>query len=64
MSNPFLEKIEPFLLSDQKIVQEFVLQALKEYPLTPAEWTNRVLEMALHSEERRIDLLLGCNQVL
>lgn len=60
MSNPFLEKIEPYLLSDQKIVQEFVLQALKEYPLTPAEWTNRVLEMALHSEERRIDLLLGC----
>lgn len=61
MSNLFSEKMKPYLLSDQKIVQEFVLQALKEYPLTPAEWTNKILEQALQKEDKRTDLLLAGN---
>ncbi|MBS4178283.1 hypothetical protein [Lederbergia citrea] len=58
MSNPFLEKIEPYLISEELIIQEFVLHALNEYPNTPAEWTNRVLEKAIHSEETRSSLLI------
>lgn len=61
MSNSFLERIRPYLLSDQTIVQDFVLHTLKEYPFTPAEWTNKLLEMALHSEDKRTDLLIWGN---
>ncbi|MBS4204963.1 SEC-C metal-binding domain-containing protein [Lederbergia citrea] len=58
MSNPFLEKIEPHLISEELIIQEFVLHALNEYPNTPAEWTNRVLEKAIQSEKDRSSLLI------
>lgn len=58
MMNPFLTTVEPYLLSDEKIIQEYVLFALKDYSGAPAEWTNRVLEKAFQSEELRSSLLV------
>lgn len=43
----FLQKIEPYLLSDDIIIQRFVLQALEDYPNVPAGWTERLLEEAM-----------------
>lgn len=50
--------MERHLLSDEYIVQEFILHALKEYPYTPAEWTDQILNKALHAEEHRSKLLV------
>ncbi|MED4924715.1 hypothetical protein P9743_11100 [Anoxybacillus geothermalis] len=43
----FLQKIEPYLLSEDIVIQSFVLQALEDYPHVPVEWTERLVEEAM-----------------
>jgi hypothetical protein len=54
----FIKKLETYLISDDHIVQENIIHILKDYPYTPVEWTNRLLERALNSEENRSTILL------
>jgi hypothetical protein len=55
----FLQKIEPHLLSDDKIVQRFVMHALKDYPMVPAEWTAKLLKEAIENKEKETDILVN-----
>ncbi len=55
----FLEKIEPYLTSDDLLVQDFVLDALQDYPCVPAEWTMRLLKEALCSKEKELSILVN-----
>jgi hypothetical protein len=48
----FLEKIEPYLITDDVILQKFVLNALYDYPEVPEEWTERLLRETLRAKEK------------
>lgn len=54
----FLEKIEPYLLSEDMLIQEFVLHALHEYPNVPPEWTEKLLKEAIRSKEKETSILV------
>lgn len=51
MKNNFLEKVKPFIIDQEPLVQEIVVQALEYYPEVPAEWTNAILEDLLQQPE-------------
>ncbi|WP_199222367.1 MULTISPECIES: SEC-C metal-binding domain-containing protein [unclassified Geobacillus] len=53
----FLQKIEPYVVSGDPIVQQFVLQALEEYPHVPNEWTERLIEKAVRSHGKHREIL-------
>lgn len=55
----FLDKIEPFILSDDPIVQEFVLHTLMDYPDVPEEWTEKLINEALRSKEQETNILIN-----
>ena len=52
----FLQKIEPYVVSGDPIVQQFVLQALEEYPHVPNEWTERLIEKAVRSHGKHREI--------
>jgi hypothetical protein len=53
----FLQKLEPFMLSDDIHVQKFVLQILKDIPdLVPEEWTVSFIKDSLNSKEKEIHI--------
>ncbi|MFD2445309.1 SEC-C metal-binding domain-containing protein [Bacillus sp. CGMCC 1.16607] len=54
----FLVKIEPFLLSDDLFAQKFILHILDDFTFVPAEWTEMLLNEALHSSKKE-SLILG-----
>ncbi|MEH7886573.1 SEC-C metal-binding domain-containing protein [Bacillus sp. JJ1609] len=58
----FLEKIEPHLLSDDLLVQEFVMHALMEYPNIPEDWTVRLLKEAIAKKEKEITILANIDR--
>ncbi|WP_423409386.1 YecA family protein [Heyndrickxia sp. MSNUG] len=58
----FLEKIEPHLLSDDLLVQEFVMHALMEYPNIPEDWTVRLLKEAIAKKEKEIIILANIDR--
>lgn len=58
----FLEKIEPHLLSDDLLVQEFVMHALMEYPHIPEDWTVRLLKEANAKKEKEIIILANIDR--
>lgn len=58
----FLEKIEPHLLSDDLLVQEFVMHALMEYTRIPEEWTVRLLKEAIAKKEKEIIILANIDR--
>jgi len=58
----FLEKIEPHLLSDDLLVQEFVMHALMEYPDVPEDWTVRLLKEAIAKKEKEITILANIDR--
>lgn len=53
----FLKKIEPHLVSDDMLVQEFVMHALQEFPDVPEEWTSLLLKEAIEKKEKEIIIL-------
>lgn len=55
----FLKKIESHLLSDDMIVQRFVMYALKKYPEVPADWTVKLLKEAIENKEKETDILVS-----
>jgi hypothetical protein len=55
----FLEKIEPYLNSDDLLVQDFVLHAFQDYPYVPAEWTMQLLKEALYTKEKEFSILVS-----
>lgn len=55
----FLQRIEPYLLSDDTIVQRFVLRALKEYPEVPVDWTVKLLKEAIANKDKEADILIN-----
>jgi hypothetical protein len=58
----FLGKIEPHLLSDDLLVQEFVMHALMEYPKVPEEWTVRLLKEAIAKKDKEITILANIDR--
>lgn len=62
MQNNFLEKIQPFLTDREPLVQEFVVQALQDYPHTPPEWTNFIIEDLLNQNEVNSAILVWLNE--
>lgn len=62
MQNNFLEKIQPFLTDRESLVQEFVVQALQEYPDMPPEWTNSIIEDLLNQNEVNSSILVWLNE--
>ena len=53
----FIEKLEPNIIHDDIIVQNNVLHIIKDFPFTPAGWTNKLLEHALNSPESQTEIL-------
>ncbi|MGM0875204.1 MAG: YecA family protein [Bacillota bacterium] len=54
----FLDRIEPFLISNDLIIQEFVLHALHDYPNVSKLWIEQLVKEALQNEEKRPSILL------
>lgn len=63
MSLHFLEKIEPHLLSEDILVQDFVLFILDNYPFVSAEWTEKLLKDALFSKEKESNILMHLDKL-
>jgi len=53
----FLDKIEPYLETDDLTLQTFLVEALQDYPLVPEEWTVRLIKEAVSSKEKEINIL-------
>jgi hypothetical protein len=48
----FLEKIKPHLMSDDSLIQEAVLRAIRDFPNLPEEWTIELLREAFKEKEK------------
>jgi hypothetical protein len=53
----FIRKIDPILIQNDPIMQENVLHIMREFPYAPVEWTNRLLQHAIESEDNRIKII-------
>ena len=53
----FLEKIEPFLETDDLTLQTFLVETLQDYPLVPEEWTVRLIKEAVSFKEKESNIL-------
>jgi hypothetical protein len=59
----FLQKIEPYLLSEDVHIQNFVIHLLDDiHQFIPAEWTERLLQNALEFEEKELTNLLQADK--
>ncbi|WML26171.1 SEC-C metal-binding domain-containing protein [Neobacillus sp. OS1-33] len=54
----FLEKIKPYIVSNDVLIQETVLHALHDYPNVPEEWTIELLKEAFKNEDKRSSILI------
>ena len=54
----FLDKVQPHLLSPDLLVQETVLNAIKEYSALPADWMTQLLHEAFSNEEKLTSILI------
>jgi hypothetical protein len=59
----FLKKIEPHLLSDDLLIQDFVLYIMEDYPFVPEEWTELLLREALSSKEKESSILVHASKL-
>jgi hypothetical protein len=60
----FLHKLEPFLVSDDVHVQNFVLHILDDiHQFVPAEWTERLLKDAIDSKEKEWTNLIHADKL-
>lgn len=53
----FLDKLEPYLETEDTILQTFLVEALQDYPFVPEEWTVRLINEALSSREKEVNIL-------
>lgn len=53
----FLDKLEPYLETEDTILQTFLVEALQDYPFVPEEWTVRLIKEALSSREKEVNIL-------
>lgn len=58
MKNNFLEKVKPFILDQEPLVQEIVVQTLQYYPEVPVDWNNEILEDLLQRPEIHTSILV------
>lgn len=58
----FLKKIEPHLVSDDILIQEFVLHTIHDYPKLPESWTNQLLREAFQREDKLASILIYIDQ--
>jgi SEC-C motif len=54
----FLDRIEPFLTTDDLIIQEFVVQALHDYPKVSKEWKLKLAAEAINNKEKTASILV------
>lgn len=60
----FLNKLDPFLVSKDVHVQNFVLHILDDiHQFVPAEWTERLLQNALEFKEKELTNLLHADKL-
>jgi len=57
----FLSKVKPHLRHKDLFVQQFVVNSLMDYPNTPVEWTNELLQEAIEVKEKEFSILMGLN---
>ena len=55
----FLDRLKPFLLSDDLLVHRFVMHSLREFPDIPEEWTVQLLRQALANKEHESLILIS-----
>ncbi|WP_062200387.1 hypothetical protein [Massilibacterium senegalense] len=46
----FLQRVEPFLTTDDELVKDFVRYALQDYAAVPVSFTKKIIEKSLESE--------------
>ncbi|MDQ0230834.1 zinc chelation protein SecC [Metabacillus malikii] len=56
----FFERIEANLLTDDPVVQEFVLESLHDYPNVDKKWVERLLKEAVINDIKRDLILIYC----
>ncbi|MFS0862114.1 SEC-C metal-binding domain-containing protein [Fredinandcohnia sp. 179-A 10B2 NHS] len=54
----FLDKVKPYVISEDILVQETVLQALHDYPRVPEEWIVELLKEAFAKSEKLPSILI------
>jgi preprotein translocase subunit SecA len=54
----FIDRIKPFLLSDDRIIQDFVLHALHDYPNVSKNWIEQLANEAIENAEKRESILI------
>ncbi|WP_026695119.1 YecA family protein [Peribacillus kribbensis] len=54
MNTEFIEKIRPFITSDDKLVREFIAQTLVDYPFVPEEYVKEKVERVLEGKEEAV----------
>ncbi|MHA6261493.1 HEAT repeat domain-containing protein [Sporosarcina sp. CAU 1771] len=62
MKNNYLEKVEPFIVYQEPLVQEIVVQSLEHYPEVPVGWTNSILEDLVQQPEINTSILVWLNK--
>lgn len=55
---PFLDKIQPHLLSDDVLIQETILFVINEYPAVPDDWTVKLLQEAFSNKKKLSSILI------
>ncbi|MBT2644686.1 SEC-C domain-containing protein [Bacillus sp. ISL-41] len=55
----FLDRIKPFLLSDDLLVHRYVMHSLREFPDIPEEWTVQLLRQALANKGQESLILIS-----
>jgi len=54
----FCEKISPYLITDDVLIQETVLQAIHDLPNLPEEWVNELLQEAFRNKEKQSSIFI------
>lgn len=58
----FLDRLKPFLVTDDLLVHRFVMHSLREFPGIPEEWTVQLLRQALANKEQESLILISLEQ--
>ncbi len=58
----FLEKIKPHLITDDILVQEFVLHALHDFTFIPENWTVELLNEAFSSQKSQSSIFVWADK--
>lgn len=59
----FIKKIDPILIQENPILQANIMHNVREFRYAPVEWTNRLLEHAVNSEENRMKIITSIDSM-